>query len=145
MARITDLEATPMTRIVTIAACLTLAAAAAAGCGSSSKKSTTTAGGGATTTPAAAPATAAGGAEVTVSMKQIKFVPENIKAKVGQTIKWTNDDPFAHTVTAKSGATFDSGPVAAGATYKFTPTKAGTINYVCTIHQGQKGTITVTP
>jgi plastocyanin len=136
-----------MTRIVTIAACLTLAAAAVAGCGGSSKKSNTTssAGGGATTNPA--PATTAStpsAAVVAVSMKQIKFVPDHITAKVGQTIKWTNDDPFAHTVTAKSGATFDSGPVNAGATYSFKPTKAGTINYVCTIHPNQSGTITVT-
>jgi plastocyanin len=137
-----------MTRIVTIAACLTLAAAAVAGCGGSSKKkseTTSSAGGGATTSaPANTPAPAAAASEVKVSMKQIKFVPENITAKVGQTIKWTNDDPFAHTVTAKSGASFDSGPVNAGGTYTFKATKAGTIDYVCTIHPNQAGTITVT-
>jgi plastocyanin len=136
-----------MTRIVSIAACLTFAAAVVAGCGgSSSKKSDTTssAGGGATTSAPATQAPAAAAGVVAVSMKQIKFVPDHITAKVGQTIKWTNDDPFAHTVTAKSGATFDSGPVNAGATYTFKPTKAGTINYVCTIHPNQSGTITVT-
>jgi plastocyanin len=139
-----------LTRIVTIGACLTLAAATVAGCGGSDKKSDTTssAGGGtapvapATTQATSTPAAAAG--EVKVSMKQIKFVPETITAKVGQTIKWTNDDPFAHTVTAKTGATFDSGPVNAGATYTFKPTKAGTIDYVCTIHPNQTGKITVT-
>jgi plastocyanin len=140
-----------MTRIVTIAACLTLAAATVAGCGGSSKKKsdTTSSGGGATTsaapaTTASTPSAAAAGGVVAVSMKQIKFVPDHITAKVGQTIKWTNNDPFAHTVTAKSGAAFDSGPVNAGATYTFKPTKAGTIDYVCTIHPNQSGTITVT-
>ena len=139
-----------MTRIVTIAACLTLAVAAVAGCGDSDKKSDTTSSAGGKAQPAA-PATtqatstpAPAASEVKVSMKQIKFVPETITAKVGQTIKWTNNDPFAHTVTAKSGATFDSGPVNAGATYTFKPTKAGTIDYVCTIHPNQTGKITVT-
>jgi plastocyanin len=74
----------------------------------------------------------------------IKFVPHDITAKVGQKIMWTNDDQIAHTVTATSGATFDSGNVNGGATFEFTPTKAGTIAYVCTIHPGQSGTITVT-
>ena len=31
-----------------------------------------------------------------------------------------------------------------GDTFEYTPTKAGTIDYVCTIHPGQNGTITVT-
>ena len=32
----------------------------------------------------------------------------------------------------------------AGAKFDYTPTKAGTIDYVCTIHPGQTGKITVT-
>lgn len=87
---------------------------------------------------------AAAGGEVKVSMKDIKFAPENVTVKVGQKIVWTNDDPVAHTVTAQEGAAFDSGTVDAGGTYEFTPNKAGTIKYVCTIHPGQKGSITVT-
>jgi len=31
-----------------------------------------------------------------------------------------------------------------GATFDYTPTQAGTIKYICTIHSGQNGTITVT-
>lgn len=81
---------------------------------------------------------------VEVSMKNVMFLPQDVKAKVGQKITWTNNDSFAHTVTARSGAKFDSGDVNGGATYSFTPTKAGKIAYVCTIHPGQDGTITVT-
>jgi plastocyanin len=91
----------------------------------------------------AKPATGGSG-EAKVSMKNIKFVPMDISAKVGQKITWTNDDPVAHTVTAQKGADFDSGTVNSGGTFSFTPKKAGTIDYVCTIHPGQTGTITVT-
>lgn len=135
---------------VTVLACLVLAAggAAVAGCGSSSKKSTSS-------TPAATPppaattatTTPAGGSTsasvVQVSMKNIQFMPHDITVKVGQKIHWTNNDQVAHTVTATSGAKFDSGDVNGGGTYDYTPTKAGVIQYVCTIHAGQTGTITV--
>ena len=131
---------------LTLLACLALASAGTiAGCGSDDDSSSSNS---STPPPAAAPPPAAtsasGGDQVTVSMKNIKFVPHDITAKVGQKIHWTNDDGFAHTVTATSGAKFDSGSVAGGATYDYTPTKAGKIEYVCTIHPGQDGTITVT-
>jgi len=122
--------------------------ALAAGCGGSNNDN-----GGGSTSPATQGATrsygaTAGGstgatAGVKVTIKNIKFVPERITVKRGQKITWTNEDAFAHTVTARSGATFDSGQVDAGKTFEFTPTKSGTIGYVCTIHPGQVGTIIV--
>jgi plastocyanin len=130
---------TPVKLIPLALACLALAAA---GCGSSSKKSS----GGATSTPAPPSTTstpASGGKAVAVAAKNIKFVPAAVTVKVGQTVRWSNQDPVAHTVTAESGATFDS-PLPAGGTFEFTPTKPGKINYRCTIHQNQSGTITVT-
>ena len=81
---------------------------------------------------------------VSVGMKDIKFVPEKITAKVGQKIVWTNMDDVPHNVTATDGAKFASDTLNKDATFQFTPTKAGTIRYVCTIHAGQKGEITVT-
>jgi plastocyanin len=81
---------------------------------------------------------------VTVSMKDIKFVPHDVQVKVGQKITWTNNDTPAHNVTATQGASFKSDTINPGGTFSYTPTKAGTISYVCTIHPGQDGTITVT-
>jgi hypothetical protein len=49
----------------------------------------------------------------------------------------------AHTVTAAEGADFDSGSIAPGDTFTFTPTTAGTVSYVCTFHPGMRGTIDV--
>lgn len=84
------------------------------------------------------------GEQVKVSMKDIRYIPREVTAKVGQTVVWTNDDPIPHTVTAEKGETFDSGNVNAGDTYEYSPTKAGEISYVCTIHPNQTGTLTVT-
>jgi plastocyanin len=81
---------------------------------------------------------------VSVEMKNIKFVPHTVTVKVGQKITWTNNDGPPHNVTATKGATFKSDTINPGATFDYTPTKAGTIDYVCTIHPGQNGTITVT-
>jgi len=133
-----------MQRLLLSLTALALTGAVLAGCGSS-KKSSSSAGG--NTQPAAG--TPAGGAAkpvaagANVEMKNIQFVPASITVKAGQTIHWKNNDGVAHTVTATGGAKFDSGTVNAGGTYKFTPTTAGTIQYRCTIHPNQKGTITV--
>lgn len=140
-----------MSRLPAALTCLALAAAGTvAGCGSSNDNSTADK---STSTPAATPpaasanptsGAAAKSGVVDVNMKNIKFVPENITVKVGQKIHWTNTDTPPHTVTASSGAKFDSGNMNPGATFDYTPTKAGTIKYYCQIHQGQTGTITVT-
>ena len=136
-----------MKRLYSVAACLALGGALVAGCGSSSSSSSNSS---SNSTPAAAPATStpaaapAAGATVAVSMKNIQFAPKSVTAKVGQTVKWTNDDSVDHNVTATSGETFKSSTFGQGATFSHKLTKAGTIKYVCTIHPGMEGTIVVT-
>lgn len=95
--------------------------------------------------PAAATTSAApSGAAVSVGIKDIKFVPASFTAKVGQKIIWTNNEAVPHNVTATEGADFESDTLNEGDTYEFTPQEAGEIDYVCTIHPGQNGSITVT-
>jgi plastocyanin len=114
---------------------LALSAALAAGCGGDDEAS-----------PAKPdkPAAAAGDA-VAVTMKDILFKPENVTARVGQIVRWTNEDSVAHTVKAESGASFESKSVEEGETYEQKVTKPGRIAYVCTIHPSQKGSIDVQP
>jgi plastocyanin len=81
---------------------------------------------------------------VSVGMKNIEFVPEKISVHVGQKIVWTNNEAIPHNVTATDGADFASDTLQKDQTFEYTPTKAGTIKYVCTIHSGQNGEITVT-
>jgi plastocyanin len=77
-------------------------------------------------------------------MQNIAFDPKDVTVKVGQKVTWTNDDSVSHNVTAQSGASFKSKDFGNGGTFSFSPTKAGTIKYVCTIHPGMTATLTVT-
>jgi plastocyanin len=78
-----------------------------------------------------------------VSAQDNSFSPGTLKVHVGDTVTFTNDGGVDHTVTATSGAKFDSGSLAPGAAFKFTAEKAGTVSYVCTFHPGMQGTIEV--
>ena len=98
-----------------------------------------------TDTTAAQKPSGGGGGTATVDIKDIQFTPKDITVKAGTTITWTNSDSIAHTVTKEDGpgADFDSGNVDGGGTFEQKFDAPGTVNYVCTIHPGQSGTITV--
>ena len=81
---------------------------------------------------------------VTIAMKDIKFVPHDAQVKVGQKVRWENNDTAPHNVTAQKGADFKSETFNQGGTFEYTPRKAGTIDYVCTVHPGQDGRLIVT-
>jgi plastocyanin len=84
------------------------------------------------------------GNTVTIDMKNIKFAPQDATVKVGQTVKWVNDDTVDHDVSAKSGADFKSELFGKGKSYEWKADKAGTVSYVCTVHPGMVGTLKVT-
>jgi plastocyanin len=113
-------------------------ALAAAGCGSSNSNSTSS---GSSSSGSTAAASSSGG--VAIKMQNIAFDPKDVTVKVGQKITWTNDDSVDHNVTSQSGESIKSDNFGKGATFSFTPTKAGKIAYVCTIHPGMTATITV--
>jgi len=74
----------------------------------------------------------------------MKFNPEDLTINVGDAITWTNNDGMGHTATSTDGpASFDSGNIAAGATWSFTFTEAGTYNYKCDYHSSMAASITV--
>ena len=57
---------------------------------------------------------------------------------------WTNQDSVVHDVPGDLRRDVQVGPVReTGKSYTYKPTKAGTISYVCTIHPGMQGTLTV--
>lgn len=84
-------------------------------------------------------------ADTTIGMEDIEYVPKTATVKAGGTVLWTNSDAVAHTVTKADGPgpDFDSGTMPPGATFKQKFTEAGKIDYVCTIHPNQTGTLTV--
>lgn len=71
--------------------------------------------------------------------------PASVTVAKGSTVKWTNSDAMAHTVTSDDGTTFNSGTVAAGASYSYQANTAGTFPYHCNFHSGMKGTLIVKP
>ena len=117
-------------------------ALAAAGCGGSNSSSTSSGSSSSASTSTAAAASSGGG--VAIKMQNIAFDPKSVTVKVGQKVTWTNDDTVDHNVTSQSGESIKSDNFGKGGTFSFTPTKAGTIKYVCTIHPGMDATLTVT-
>lgn len=71
------------------------------------------------------------------------FSPSEKIITKGTTVKWTNKDPYAHTVTSDDNI-FDSGNMNQGQTFEYTFNTPGTYNYHCTYHSSiMKGKITV--
>jgi plastocyanin len=115
------------------------AALAAAGCGGGG-------GGSTSSTPSTASASAsssASGGQVEIKMQGFQFAPKSTTVKVGQKVEWVNQDNTDHNVTAGSGADFKSKDFGQGSSFEFTPTKAGTIKYECTLHPGMTATLNV--
>lgn len=138
-----------MTRLPRLAlACLALAlgGAFAGACGDDNKDSSADTQA-ATLPPAVTETATTSGGEtsapepVVVTMKANQNTPAAIQVKVGQKIEWRNEDGYAHNVTSTSGEKIDSGDFTDS--FSYSPKKAGTIDYVCTIHSGQGGKITV--
>ena len=77
----------------------------------------------------------------TVVIEGVKYTPEALTVKGGETVVWVNKDPFPHTVTAKGA--FDSHDIAGGKSWKYTARKAGEYAYICTLHPNMKGTLKV--
>lgn len=77
---------------------------------------------------------------VTVTMSDFAFHPDTLQIHTGDTVVFKNDGQITHNVTADA---FKSGDVEGGKSWSYTFSKAGTYAYVCTYHDGMKGTITV--
>jgi plastocyanin len=80
---------------------------------------------------------------VEIAMKDLKFEPEDATANVGQEICWFNEDTIAHNAVDEEGGAFESELFDKGQTFTATVDTPGTINYVCTVHPGMTGTLTI--
>jgi plastocyanin len=109
-------------RLLPSASVLAAATALAAGCGGKS--------------------TATSVATNQVSMaKSYRFDPDVVRIKAGQTVTWTNNDNFTHTVRV------DGQPdhkVGRGESVSITFDRSGTYQYECTLHShDMRGTVIV--
>lgn len=128
------------------------ALALAAGCGSSTSTSTTTT---TTKTATAGTTTAKGGLTVPgkinyasppagapvqsgvikIAYHEFAIEPDTVKAKVGSTLKWTNEDTEKCNVKSEGGPyKFSSGDFGEGGTFELKLDKPGVIHYECTYY-----------
>jgi plastocyanin len=80
---------------------------------------------------------------VVIKMVDIKFDPEDATAGAGQQICWVNEDTIEHNAAAEQGADFKSELFGKGQTFTTTVDEPGTVEYVCTVHPGMTGTLTI--
>ena len=86
-------------------------------------------------------ASGSGGGGTTVTLKDLKFNPDKITAKTGDTVTWKWGENVLHNVTAKDKS-FKSDNKSDG-TFTHTFDKAGTYEYECTLHTGMSGEVDV--
>jgi plastocyanin len=72
---------------------------------------------------------------INVVIDNLVFSPEEIKAKVGDTITWNNKDIVAHTATVRGG--FDV-MIEANKSASLVLTKPGAVDYYCRFHPNMK-------
>jgi plastocyanin len=78
----------------------------------------------------------------TIVIDSVRFEPQALTLKIGDTVTWVNKDPFPHTATSQVGG-FDSREIAPGQSWQYTMTKPGVFPYVCALHPTMKATLTV--
>ena len=84
--------------------------------------------------------------EMTVSIQDFFFDPDQLTVAPGTTVTWVNEGEAPHTVTSTDGKELDSATLQPGDTYSFTfkEDDAGeTYAYQCTIHPEMTASVTV--
>ncbi|WP_406197479.1 cupredoxin domain-containing protein [Kitasatospora sp. NBC_01560] len=111
-------------------------ASASASVPSSPTATASSSGSGAASTPAG---------QLTVTIQDFLFHPDNLTVAPGATITVTNQDSAEHTLTATTaGKEFDTGVLATGQSATITaPSAPGTYPFHCDIHPSMKGTLVV--
>jgi len=90
------------------------------------------------------PVAASQAAGKTVTLRNIAFAPKNLSVARSTTVTFVwRDDSTAHNVVSKGAKRFTSIGVRSTGSRSRRFTKAGTYRYVCTLHPGMAGRITV--
>mgnify|MGYP000103043802 CR=1 FL=1 len=115
---------------------LLVIAVTAAACGGGSDEPSTNSATNSATSP---------GDGVVIGVKGLKFEPEDVKVKVGETVRWSWDENLAHNVEPKDAAdkfgTEKKNLQKADISHVFE--EPGTYEFECTLHTGMEGTVEV--
>lgn len=77
---------------------------------------------------------------VHVSIEKLAFLPAEIEVRQGETIEWTNKDPFPHTATVRGGWEVTIPP---GKTATHVAAAGDSVDYYCRFHPNMKGRIRI--
>ncbi|MFL5726319.1 MAG: cupredoxin domain-containing protein [Chloroflexota bacterium] len=133
MRRLAFLPLTLLT-VLALAACTASTTGSTAGTSAAAPSAGASGGGGGAA--ACAAGTSGAAAAVTVEIKDFKFSPDPVNAKVGDAVGWTNGDSAPHTATLDDDScTTES--ISQGATGLLVFNAPGTYTYHCKIHPTQ--------
>jgi plastocyanin len=93
--------------------------------------------------PTVQPAGSVARATARVTIQALKYSPETIEIRKGETLAWDNKDLTPHTVSSPNGGELNSGSIEPDASWSHTFTQPGEFPYFCTFHPEMKGTIVV--
>lgn len=80
--------------------------------------------------------------QVTVEMRDFRFVPANLTVNAGTEVTWLNRDSVPHDAVAEDGA-FHTGRLDSGESASVVLEKPGSYPYACTYHPDMAGVLTV--
>jgi len=80
--------------------------------------------------------------ELAVAIDGMRFVPATLAVRPGDRVTWVNKDLVPHTVTARDGR-FDSKAIASGASFTWTASGRGHVDYACLYHPTMVATLTL--
>ena len=89
---------------------------------------------------AALPSLLAAPVQHQVVIDAMRFTPQVVQVRPGDTITWVNRDLVAHNVTA-NGAKLRSGDLAPGQSWRYTVRPGASFGYVCTLHPVMNGRV----
>jgi plastocyanin len=84
----------------------------------------------------------ANGELINISISNFNFNPSDISIKIGDTVKWTNDDQAPHQIFLLG---FVSQVLNTGDSYSYTFKDGGIFDYHCNIHPSMTGNVSVKP
>ena len=77
-----------------------------------------------------------------VRIEGFEFQPRTLRAAVGDTVVWINQDIVPHTATDSAGK-WDSGSLQKNESWKYVVRARGNHKYLCALHPTMKGSIVV--
>ena len=78
----------------------------------------------------------------TVTIEGMRFSPDTLEVRVGDTVRWVNKDIVPHNATATDRG-FESAELASGASWQLKVERKGSFPYFCTLHPPMKATLVV--